>query len=568
MLEGIFEFFSGIGILLLGVQIMGSSLEKITGANIRRKLNTLAKSPVKSFGLGFIVTLLLSSSTAATIMVIGFASAGIVSLYQSICLVIGSNVGTTLTTFLLSLKAINVVEIIASFVFFGILIGAFAKNNVKLKNIGNAVVGLGLLFSGLVLINVGTTVFKSIEGFNDIILGLSNPFLLIFIGIAMTAVLQSGMGTMAVLISLISVTGGGAGLSIVSAAYVVYGANIGTCFTAIIASFSTGTDGKRVAWFHLLFNVIGVVIFTLLTMFTPWLNLITGLVAEPAVQLVLIDFFSNLAIAILLLPLSKPLTKLMKLIIPRSKKEIGSAYTLRTSELEIPTIAIKKLNYGLSKALEEFYDVLKSIKLYVTTSNVKNPKTLKQKVEGISSAISKLYANSVRISGEMSNPDNNNIVFAQQTLNNLGRVHKNFNDIMSQMVIDYERLHINPEQIGVLNKLFDSTSDMLSKEVEIFKNHYEEVAGYNYADSVVAILNISDGVSALNSDIKHDIMVKTFKTVQITEYIYYLNILNFINDIVNNLTDIAVNGLNYFNPEINADELKQLIINKKESSKV
>lgn len=336
LVSAIFNFLTGIGILLFGVHYLGGSKEKLFGANFRKKMNKFASNRFSSFGFGALITFALQSSTASTAIFVSFASAGIITLFQAIGLIIGCNVGTALSSFLLAFQSINLVQIIASFVLIGVLIKTFSKKNVLASNIGNAFIGFGILFVGLVLIDFATAVFKSLEGFSSFLLNFTNPFLLILIGTALTIILQSSLGTFAVIISLMA-SAGTSGISIISACYLVYGVNIGTCLTSILAGLSSGTDGKRVAFFHLLFNLIGTLIFTLITLFTPFASWMQMVTSNQALQLLIVNFIFNIVTAIITLPFVKTLKNFMRLIIRRSKKKL-----IVITQLEL---ANYKLNY-------------------------------------------------------------------------------------------------------------------------------------------------------------------------------------------------------------------------------
>ena len=454
LVSSIFIFLAGIGVLLFGVHFMGTSMEKLLGANFRKKINKYAGNRFSCFGFGTLITFALQSSTASTAIFVSFASAGIITLFQGISLIIGCNVGTAISSFLLAFQSINLIEILASLVLVGVLMTSLAKNNVLVKNIGNALIGFGILFAGLVLVENGTAYFKTLDVFNNFILSLQNPFLLILIGTLLTVVLQSSLGSFAVLISLMATTGE-AGLSVLSACYLVYGVNIGTCLTSIIAGISSGTDGKRVAYFHLLFNVLGTIIFTILTLFTP-LSTWIGLIQNPALQVLTLNLVFNLTTAIITIPFVNPLKKFMKLIVRRSKKEISNDYLIRSSELESPTLAIKKLNFQLTKLLDEYIYVFKLLNDYVLVNDTKNPKTLKKKLTELDENCARVYANSVKISGALLSQDSKNIIFAQQTVSMLQYILENYNKIISQMIVDDKNFRLEQDEKQCFNPCLES----------------------------------------------------------------------------------------------------------------
>lgn len=549
MLAGIFSFLTGIGLLLFGVQFMGSSMEKLLGANFRKKINKFAGNRFSSFGLGTVITFVLQSSTASTAMFVGFAGAGIITLFQGINLIIGCNVGTAISSFLLAFESINIVEIIASFALVGFIVNLFAKDNVTVKNIGNTLIGFGILFGGLVLISNGTSVFKAIEGFDSFILSFSNPFLLIIVGIVITAILQSSFGAFAIIISLMA-TSGANGFSLLSACYLVYGINIGTCITTVIAGYSTNTDGKRVAWFHAIFNILGTIIFSLLTAFTPWVEWFASIVTIPSLQVLLVNLIFNVVMAIICLPLASPLTKLTKLVVRRSKKEIESAYTIRTSELSTPTIALKKLNYGMKKLFEEFTSAFEKLDSYMF-NDTKNPKMLKQSLLILRKNADKVASNSLKLSSNssfQSPKDAKDIIFVQKSVEKIKLILDDIDRIIPQMLLEDKKLVFSKTRQYTLTEAFEKINLILSKLSEIYENFYNENVEYDCAKTSSEIIDISEEITFLKTNDKRQ-TVKYMTMVDTPMYNNFLSIMNEIADIKNVLIDISMSAINFFEIE-------------------
>ena len=551
LVSSIFIFLAGIGVLLFGVHFMGTSMEKLLGANFRKKINKYAGNRFSCFGFGTLITFALQSSTASTAIFVSFASAGIITLFQGISLIIGCNVGTAISSFLLAFQSINLIEILASLVLVGVLMTSLAKNNVLVKNIGNALIGFGILFAGLVLVENGTAYFKTLDVFNNFILSLQNPFLLILIGTLLTVVLQSSLGSFAVLISLMATTGE-AGLSVLSACYLVYGVNIGTCLTSIIAGISSGTDGKRVAYFHLLFNVLGTILFTILTLFTP-LSTWIGLIQNPALQVLTLNLVFNLTTAIITIPFVTPLKKFMKLIVRRSKKEISNDYLIRSSELESPTLAIKKLNFQLTKLLDEYIYVFKLLNDYVLVNDTKNPKTLKKKLTELDENCARVYANSVKISGALLSQDSKNIIFAQQTVSMLQYILENYNKIISQMIVDDKKLSFGARRKAMLQSMFGKLNQIYSIDKEIYQNLYNENSSFDCELAVNKILEITDELSYFKTNDKRQIIysLARYKTEVHTNI---MTIINELADMKNSLLDMSVASLSFFDSTQVLDE--------------
>lgn len=542
LVSSIFTFLTGIGVLLFGVHYMGLCMEKLLGSNFRKKINKYASNRFSCFGLGTLITFALQSSTASTAIFVSFASAGIITLFQAISLIIGCNVGTAISSFLLAFQGINLIEILASLVLVGVLLNSFAKNT-KTKNIGNALVGFGILFAGLVLVDSATAYFKTLDVFNNFILTLTNPFLLILIGTIMTALLQSSLGSLAIIISLMA-TASTAGLSLTSASFLVYGVNIGTTLTSIIAGLSAGTDGKRVAYFHLIFNVIGTIIFTPLTLFTPLISWL-GAINNSAIEVLLINLIFNTVTAIITLPFVTPLKKFMQLIVRRSKKEISSNYLIRTSELDMPALAIKKLNFQLTKLLEDFATSLKLIRDYVLINDTKNPKSLKIKLAELGQNIDKVYANSVKISGRIFGEDSKIIVFAQRSIAIFRDILENYNKIIEQMVVDDKKLVVGTRRSQMLDSMFQKLGKIYQLDQQVLDNLYHENVQFDCQNIIVQILEITDELSNFKTNDKRQIVYAlTNKQTQIHSNI--MVIINQLADMKNSMLDLAVSALAFF----------------------
>ncbi len=556
MLSAIFTFLTGVGILLFGVKYMGQSFEKLVGANFRKKLNKFAGNRFSSFTFGNLLTFILQSSTATTAMFVGFAGAGIISLFQGIGLIIGCNVGTAASSFILIFDSFNVVEILAGFVFIGLMVKIFAKSNELVKNIGDALIGFGILFAGLILISSATAVFKTIDGFENFILAFTNPALLIFVGTIVSMLLQSSCGTLAIIIPLLA-TSSSAGMSLVSATYLIIGLNLGACFTPIIISLSTNTDGKRVAWFHLIFNVIGAIIFTLLTLLTPWVDWLGGLVKDPAIFVLLVNLIFNLVTAMITLPLAKPLCSLMKILVKRSKKEIESPYTIRTTELDSPNIAMKKLNFQLKKLLEEYSTCFDSLRDYVLVNDTKVPKNLNKKIAKLKENADIIYSNSIRISGLITHNDQKTIIFVHETINNFRDIYENYSLIVGNMLLNDKKISFGSRRKEKLSSAFDKIKVMYNLTSEIFENLYDENSSYDCANTVQKILDLSNELSSFKMEDKRYVVSSLAQKNQVTNYSNTMNIINEIADLKNSLTDMSVNSLGFFDTKVQTQEVSE-----------
>lgn len=269
----IFDFLSligGLALFLFGMQVMGNALEKKAGGQLNTVLGKITDNPIKGFGLGLGITSIVQSSSATTVMLVGLVNSEIITLKQSIYVIMGANVGTTVTAWLLSLTGISgdsvIVQLLKPSSFtpvlalIGIIFYMFVKNTEK-KDTGMILLGFAVLMYGMESMSGAVSGLKEVEGFTNLLTVFSNPILGVLAGALLTAIIQSSSASVGILQAL-STTGA---ITYASAIPIIMGQNIGTCVTALISSIGANKNAKRVAFVHLYFNIIGTV--TLLLLF-------------------------------------------------------------------------------------------------------------------------------------------------------------------------------------------------------------------------------------------------------------------------------------------------------------
>ena len=268
----IFDFLSligGLALFLFGMQVMGNALEKKAGGQLNTVLGKITDNPIKGFGLGLGITSIVQSSSATTVMLVGLVNSEIITLKQSIYVIMGANVGTTVTAWLLSLTGISgdsvIVQLLKPSSFtpvlalIGIIFYMFVKNTEK-KDTGMILLGFAVLMYGMESMSGAVSGLKEVEGFTNLLTVFSNPILGVLAGALLTAVIQSSSASVGILQAL-STTGA---ITYASAIPIIMGQNIGTCVTALISSIGANKNAKRVAFVHLYFNIIGTVVLLLL----------------------------------------------------------------------------------------------------------------------------------------------------------------------------------------------------------------------------------------------------------------------------------------------------------------
>ncbi len=305
----IFLLLGGLGMFLYGMKMMSDGLENVAGDKMRHTLEMLTTNRFAAVGVGAGVTAVIQSSSATTVMVVGFVNAGLMSLLQATGVIMGANIGTTITAQLIAFKLSD----IAPFVLFvGMFMTVFIKKRM-ISRVGEIVLGFGILFVGLDLMSRSMVPLQSHEGFQALLTNFSNPLLGVLVGAVFTAVIQSSSASVGILQALAAM--GLIGLD--GAVFVILGQNIGTCITAILAAIGTSTNSKRTAGIHLMFNIIGTLVYLpLLLLFPGIVSFVESLSAgDVSRQIANFHTLFNITVTILLFPFAKYMVKLITKII-------------------------------------------------------------------------------------------------------------------------------------------------------------------------------------------------------------------------------------------------------------
>ncbi len=342
LIISIFMLLAGLGVLMTGMKMLSEGLERSAGTSMRKLFGKISNNRFASIGVGAVATVVVNSSAATTVMVIGFVNAGLMSLLQATAIIMGANIGTTLTGVIIALSGFSLSTYMAVLAFAGVVLSMASKND-KVKKIGSAITGLGLMFVGLSFMS---DAFKSqiiASALESVFLKVDFPLVLILIGIVCTALFQSSAAMTAIVVTM-----SGAGIiPLSSALFVILGTNIGTCVTAILASFGASTNAKRTAMIHLLFNAIGTVFFTVLIWIfrsqAVWI--LERLSDNPQMRVALFHVIFNVFTTAMLVPFMKPLTRLATLLV-REKEGDDTAlkmYYIDDRILQTPVIAVAQV---------------------------------------------------------------------------------------------------------------------------------------------------------------------------------------------------------------------------------
>ena len=373
--EILIPFVGGLGMFIYGMQIMAAGLEHAAGNRMKTVLEALTKNKFIGVLLGAAITAVIQSSSATTVMVVGFVNAGIMNLTQAMGIIMGANVGTTVTGWLVSavewaefLKPATIAPIAVGI---GVVMMLTGKRR-SAKEIANIIIGFGLLFIGITTMSDAVAPLKEVEAFTNLFVKLGgNPFLGILVGAAVTAIIQSSSASVGILQSLAA-----AGLVPFTAAiYIIMGQNIGTCVTAMMSSMGAKKNAKTAALMHLLFNIIGTVIFsTIAIIFFEVINAGAdyGLISQTQISIVHTVF--NIATTVLLFPASNLIVKLAKKIGKVDDTEVDEGKALLDDRmLETPAIAIQSaMNEAvrMGTIVERSIEVVKTVLFTKKTEDI------------------------------------------------------------------------------------------------------------------------------------------------------------------------------------------------------
>lgn len=332
------QLAGGLGLFLFGMKLMGDGLEMAAGSKLRGMIERLTKNKYMGALVGLVVTAVIQSSSATTVMVVGFVNAGLMNLAQAVGVIMGANIGTTVTGVMI---AINLTAIAPIAVLIGVVMISFIKRN-SVKHIGQIIAGFGILFMGMKMMSTAMEPLSESEAFTSLITSFSNPLLGVLVGLVFTAIIQSSSASVGVLQAL----GAAGAISLPSAIYVIYGQNIGTCVTALISSVGTSKTARRTAVVHLMFNVFGAILFIVISMLFPFAELVQRIAPGSVMaQISIVHVIFNIVCTAIMLPLSNLLVKVACKVIPGSDpvKSSNSLAYLDARILSTPPVAVAQL---------------------------------------------------------------------------------------------------------------------------------------------------------------------------------------------------------------------------------
>ena len=475
LLQSLIWLLAGVGVFIVGMNFMSDALEKSAGEGMKKMLGRISNNRISGVGIGAGVTAIIQSSSATSVMVIGLVNAGVMTLMQATPIIMGANIGTTITGVLVALKNDYFNMLMYLFAFAGVMMGFFKKEKIKIA---------GLLCSGLGLIFVGLNVMSSEQAFGNplvesmfqgIFSVIDFPLLLILVGIIFTALIQSSSAATGVVITMV----GSGVLPLDLALFIVLGANIGTCVTALLASVGANANSKRVALIHFTFNVVGTVFFTAIVWIfkDPMIRLLMSAFpgSDPMSLQMRVSIFHvifNVTTTCLLLPFTKQLVQYSCTVI-RDKKAETTKHTLKYVDerlLSMPPVALmqakKEIDYMLSLVEENIGLSVTSI----TGNPAENAMRITENEEIIDFTNGALTNFLIKLSSHVDEHDEERIGSYFHVLNDLERIGdhaENLHEIGQEMLT--KKLSFSDTALTDIKQMYAVVIDMIA----IAKNAFD-----------------------------------------------------------------------------------------------
>ena len=520
----------GLGLFLYGMNLMGDGLQKSAGSKLKRIIELLTSNVIMGVLVGMVVTMVIQSSSATTVMVVGFVNAGIMSLPQAIGVIMGANIGTTITAQLVSLDVDFLAPVALGI---GIVIYMFS-NKPKHKNIAEILIGFGILFTGMDFMKEAVKPLAGYQGFTDMLLSFGHhPILGVLMGFAITAIVQSSSASMGMLIALAS-----QGLIPITAALpILYGENIGTCVTSLISSIGASRNARRAAIMHLTFNVLGSMIFMFI-LSKPIVAIVTAIdPTDAARQIANAHTLFNILNVIVLLPFNKLIVKLALKLVPETKGEQDDDKVVKYIDdrmIETPSIALVNVEKETLRMGEKAKESLDSAMNSIFEKSEKDISSTLKKEKLINELQKSILNYLLKLSKASLNEDSRETVDALfNTVNDIERIGDHAENI-AELAKDIVDLEISFSDVGI-----GELKDMYNKVVST----------YTYALEAMRTSNVELACKVIKMEEQVDMMEKSCRanhmnrlnssSCSIESGVIYLDIISNLERVSDHAVNIA-----------------------------
>lgn len=491
-LTNLFSMLGGLALFLYGMNMMSNGLEMAAGDKMKTILEKLTSNRILGVLVGALVTAIIQSSSATTVMVVGFVNSGLMSLTSAVWVIMGANIGTTITGQLIAIDITAIAPLIA---FIGVAMIVFFKSQ-KLDAIGGVIGGLGILFIGMETMSSAMVPLRTMPEFVGLSSKFQNPFIGILVGALFTALIQSSSASVGILQALAK----SGVMTLSSSIYVLFGQNIGTCITSVLASIGTSKNAKRTTVIHLSFNIIGTVLFVTISMLFPFADLVQSLTpSNVAAQIANVHTIFNVTTTLLLLPIGTRLVNLACRILPDSEEDqqdmqlkyldfsifdndyhIGTSAIANTQLFNETQHMLNVANHNVKRAFEllDHYDEEKYIRLqkdeeYINylnqqvinfTTAVISHEFQAESSQSIvlflklSSDLERIGDHAMNIAARAQKLAKDDTHFSEDALKEIGIMESLCNNILDELIImDYDEFKYIVDKVDVMEDNIDKT---------------------------------------------------------------------------------------------------------------
>lgn len=481
-IDSVLALFGGLALFLFGMRAMGEGLERAAGPKLKHFLSLMTKNRFIAMLTGLCVTAIIQSSGATTVMVVGFVNAQLLTLTQSIGVIMGANIGTTVTSLILSIKF----DPGAIFAFIGILMILLFDKREALKQTGYVFMGLGILFVGMNTMSDAMTPLQDWQFFQDLMQGVRNPILGVLVGLAVTALLQSS----SVSVGIVQMLAAGGCIPMDGALFLLLGANIGSCVPTLLAMANTSLAAKRTALIHLLFNLIGVAIILILSAFLPLADLFEALVpGNPKLCISCMHISFNVFSTLILLPCANLLVKLSQAIIPGEDpqtEEIKLQY-FDSRLLKTPSLAAEQLYQEVCRMGRETHDHILMAVDALKTLDLSHEEEIAQH-EALSDFLEEHITEGLVavMPLELSEHESRRIAGLFHVVNDLERISDHATNIFD---LAKERVSRNAK---MSDKASEELTELFGKVLRILNSALEGLEEWGIPDSVMTLMETAE----------------------------------------------------------------------------
>ena len=453
------SLFGGLGMFLYGMEMMSDGMKVAAGNKMRSILEKLTSNRLLAVGVGAFVTMVIQSSSATTVMLVSFVNSGLLTFIQGLGVILGSNIGSTITA---QIVAFKVTDYALALVAAGALMALFSKKD-STKNIGFVILGFGLLFYGMKVMSDTMKPLRSNPAFNDILISLENPFMGILAGAVFTALIQSSSATTGIVITLAS----GGSITLEAGIPLIFGANVGTCITALLAGLNASKEAKRVAIAHVTFNLTGVLLFCF------WIPTFSEFISKTSHdiprQIANAHTIFNILATVVFIPFTPLVGRLIIKYFPDEKKDRDitkpAVMHLNDDVLDTPTVAISNAQAEIRGVIGLLERVVGSVaKPFISEESLKDIEDENEDFEsGLQNRMKKIEFLNNEISSHLIKINNQDLTKNQSAeIFNLVSIINNINSIKSSVDLRLHDLIIKKDQLE------SGMSDVLATEIESY----------------------------------------------------------------------------------------------------